>query len=616
MIVIMSFGVARAQTPLLSDSFDDGERALQNLPSSAAWFTRAEPSGVVVRNGALVKKFDADLTWAYFPPTSLKVGESIRVSVDFSLLMDAPVGPGHVRVALCHTNGITPSLADGPPPRGRYQGYAVSDGGIFKRNGPGAIDGSSLLNSVSGSIEQPIWTRLSTRALDVPQSTRATYTFVVTIKREEQDRASVTYTTIGAGIRPTNNTVTVDDPSAPFFEFDTVALLDVFGGSAGEIAFEKVEVVLIAPPTVAKHPAAQFATPGYSANFEVEVGGNPTPAIQWQRRVEGSSTWVDVRDNSTYSGTNTSRLVVNGVTAGMAGDDFRAIVSSSQGSATTEPAKLHLSTARLVNLSILTELPARGDEFTLGYVVGGSGTFGPKSLLVRVAGPSLASVGVSGFVADPVLETFTGPAQTGGNNDWGGAAQLTSAMQAVGAFPFVGPTSRDAAAAVTVTSPDNSVKVAAADGGTGTLLAELYDATPADEQTATTARLVNVSVLKHIGASLTVGFVVAGGPSKTVLVRAVGPTLGAGPFNLPGTVNDPKLELFDGASRAIATNDDWGGTGNLLAAFSRVGAFGLASNQSKDAALLVTVPPGNYTVKVSPAQGASGTALVEVYEVP
>jgi hypothetical protein len=47
-----------------------------------------------------------------------------------------------------------------------------------------------------------------------------------------------------------------------------------------------------------------------------------------------------------------------------------------------------------------------------------------------------------------------------------------------------------------------------------------------------------------------------------------------------------------------------------------VGAFVLAGNSSKDAALLVTLAPGNYTVQVRGADGTNGVALVEVYEVP
>ena len=79
---------------------------------------------------------------------------------------------------------------------------------------------------------------------------------------------------------------------------------------------------------------------------------------------------------------------------------------------------------------------------------------------------------------------------------------------------------------------------------------------------------------------------------------------------------DPKLVLFNGQS-AIGANDDWGvnGVTQLSAAFTTVGAFGLPFG-SKDAALLATLQPGNYSAQVSVSTGNGGVVLVEVYEVP
>ena len=99
-----------------------------------------------------------------------------------------------------------------------------------------------------------------------------------------------------------------------------------------------------------------------------------------------------------------------------------------------------------------------------------------------------------------------------------------------------------------------------------------------------------------------------------MLIRAVGPTIGAAPFNVPGAVADPQLTLFSGQN-SIAANDNWGGGTELTAAFAQVGAFGLPA-ASRDAALLATLQPGQYTVQVSGVGGTTGVAIVEVYEVP
>ena len=103
-----------------------------------------------------------------------------------------------------------------------------------------------------------------------------------------------------------------------------------------------------------------------------------------------------------------------------------------------------------------------------------------------------------------------------------------------------------------------TVQVSGVGGATGTVIAELYDATASGAFTTTTPRLVNVSVLKQIGAgeTLTAGFVVGGATAKQILIRAVGPTLGTA-FGIPGVMADPKLDLFSGQT-VINANDNWG----------------------------------------------------------
>jgi hypothetical protein len=250
----------------------------------------------------------------------------------------------------------------------------------------------------------------------------------------------------------------------------------------------------------------------------------------------------------------------------------------------------------------------------MGYVVGGNDTSGAKPLVIRAAGPSLGALGVPGTLPDPKLELFAGSTKTSENDNWGGSPALTQAMAAVGAFAYTGPNSLDAATAVNIATRDNSVKVSSATAsGAGAVIAEVYDATPEASNTAATPRLINVSVLKNISGGLTAGFVIRGSTTQRVLIRAIGPTLGG--FGVGGTVSDPQLTLFRGGSQtSIGSNNNWGGTAELTAAFEQVGAFALPGN-SLDAALLATLEPGDYTVQVSGVGGATGVALVEVYEV-
>ena len=358
-------------------------------------------------------------------------------------------------------------------------------------------------------------------------------------------------------------------------------------------------------PVIVAQPGGQSVTSGSPVRLAVSVDNAAGGAYQWYQ------------NGVPLVGANTPNLLLPSIGAGGVGT-YTVRIMTPTGTALSVPATIALANSanpgRLVNLSILTSLDAPGDAFTLGYVVGGSGTAGAKPLLIRAAGPSLGALGVGGTLADPRIELYAGQTKSGENDNWGGSAALANAMAAVGAFAYTGPGSKDAAASVSITARDNSVAVSSANNGTGLVIAELYDATPNGAFTATTPRLVNVSVLKHLGTGMTAGFVVGGATSRNVLVRAVGPTLGAAPFGVPGVVADPQLALFSGQTR-IAENDNWGGGGTLSGAFSQVGAFPLPAG-SRDAALLVNLQPGSYTVQVSGVANATGVALIEVYEVP
>jgi hypothetical protein len=159
------------------------------------------------------------------------------------------------------------------------------------------------------------------------------------------------------------------------------------------------------------------------------------------------------------------------------------------------------------------------------------------------------------------------------------------------------------------------MKVAGVGGATGVVLAELYDAQPSGTFSATSHRFLDVSVLKQIDSteSLTVGFNLAGATSRTVLIRAVGPALAA--LGVGGTMPDPQLDLYSG-STVLASNDNWGGDPQVNAAFQSVGAFAFSQATSKDAVIIATLAPGNYTAVVKGVNGSSGLTLVEVYDVP
>jgi hypothetical protein len=129
---------------------------------------------------------------------------------------------------------------------------------------------------------------------------------------------------------------------------------------------------------------------------------------------------------------------------------------------------------------------------------------------------------------------------------------------------------------------------------------------------------VNLSARTQVGTGdnvLIAGFVINGSTAKTVLIRAAGPALQR--FGVTGVLANPKLQVAVAETGAVvAENDDWGGDPQIVRVGNSVGAFPYDNGASTDAALLLTLPPGNYSAKVFGADGGTGVSLVEVYEVP
>lgn len=106
-----------------------------------------------------------------------------------------------------------------------------------------------------------------------------------------------------------------------------------------------------------------------------------------------------------------------------------------------------------------------------GFVVGGGTGGGSKRMLVRAAGPTLATFGVTGALADPSLALVSGSATLASNDNWlaGDAATFT----ATGAFAF-GAASRVAAIVSTLGTGAYSAVVGAGTGA-GVALLEVFD---------------------------------------------------------------------------------------------------------------------------------------------
>jgi hypothetical protein len=333
-------------------------------------------------------------------------------------------------------------------------------------------------------------------------------------------------------------------------------------------------------------------------------------------------------NSSPVSGATGSILVLNNASAANDGS-YSCTATNSNGTATSNAATLSVAATsnpgRLVNISSRAVVGTGGNILIAGFAVGGSGTSGQESLLIRASGPALAAspFNLSGTLPDPQLQLFQSNANgtstlLATNNGWMGNTAISSAAASVGAFPWMNTSSHDSALLQPLSGGQFTAQISGQGGDTGIALAEVYDLTPSASYTPASPRLVNISARVQVGTGgniLIAGFAVGGATARTVLIRASGPAIAASPFDVPGTLPDPELQLYQG-STLLETNAGWGGSAQITSAASSVGAFAWGNPASKDSAILVTLPPGAYTAQVSGASGDTGVALVEVYEDP
>jgi hypothetical protein len=237
-----------------------------------------------------------------------------------------------------------------------------------------------------------------------------------------------------------------------------------------------------------------------------------------------------------------------------------------------------------------------------GFIVTGTGS---TQVVVRGLGPSLTAAGVSGALADPVLELHAPDGTVTTNDDWR-ATQLTK-IAATGLAP-----TDDAEAAIfaTVEPGIYTAILSGKNGGSGVGIVEVYDL-----QQGLAVELANVSTRGNVGTgeNVLIGGVIVGptdAPAANLVIRAIGPSLsGAG---ITGELKDPVLELHDQNGALIATNDDWKDDPDQKTAII---AAGLAPTDTRESAIQLLAKPDTYTAIVKGKDGTTGLALVEVYNV-
>ncbi len=384
---------------------------------------------------------------------------------------------------------------------------------------------------------------------------------------------------------------------------------------AGQVArlyvngISKWEIEFTAPATapgalqIAAFPSGGTVRAGQPLALAIAPVGEPPFTYQW------------FKDGAPLPGATGDTLEIPIATAAHAGV-YHVAVSNALGVALSNqvtvtvavpavppPPKPVVPESFLSNLSVRAMVGREGHGLSVGFVLRSETE---KPLLIRAIGPTLAGFGVTNAAADPRLTIYgaTGAA-VAGNDNW--EAADTEAFARHGAFPLA-EGSGDAAVAFRAPGGVGTAVIDADEDGV--VLAEIYvRASSAD------SKIVNLSARARVGDgdhALIGGFAVSGTGRKRLLVRALGPELAR--FGVPDVLADPRIEIYDAAGTLIASNEHW--APELAAVFAAAGAPALTAG-SADSAVIVDLAAGAaYTAVVHSADGATGEALLEIYELP
>ncbi len=268
-----------------------------------------------------------------------------------------------------------------------------------------------------------------------------------------------------------------------------------------------------------------------------------------------------------------------------------------------ESTKFPAVSARVLNLSTRGTVSSGDDVLINGFTITGTD---PKTVVVRALGPSLTGFGLSGVLPDPVLTVHNSSgAIIASNDNW--QTDIGATFMAQNGLAPSNP-SESAALLQNLAPGAYTVVVTGKNLLAGISLAEVYEI----PQPGVNSVLTNVSGRSNVGTgdnALISGFIIGDLNSATVIVRAIGPSLAS--YGVSNPLSDPVLTIYDSKGNVLATNDNWQDNNNAVL----IRQNRLAPSNSLESAIVLHLPAGAYTAVVRGANGATGNALVEVYDL-
>ena len=398
----------------------------------------------------------------------------------------------------------------------------------------------------------------------------------------------------------TSDTMTISTASASDDGDYIVTVTSQTGSTVSKVASLSVRPLPEDAPAFVEQPLGDIVLKGGVATLDARAVSNSAIEYQWyfnDEVLDGESGSVlnITPANTEHEGT------------------YYVVATSAGGSTASEDSEILVTDKRLYNIATRARVGTGANVLIAGFVVIGPD---PKEILIRGIGPSLIDNGIDDPLLKPRLEIYNAASELIYSNEGWATNEDPGAI--IAASQLVGAGGRDlhdddTALLVTLEQGLYTAIVRGQDNSTGVALVEAFEI----EENFT--RMINLSSRALVGTGADVvipGFVVQGDLPSRVLIRAVGP--GLANQGIAGFLANPIITIYDIAGTAVESNGGWHNLwdpSEITKASQLVGAFPLTEN-SEDAAIIIDLEPGLYTVVTSGENGTTGVALVELYALP
>jgi len=219
----------------------------------------------------------------------------------------------------------------------QYRVLLANSGGTTTSNGAGlTVTAPPILSAISS---QPASATVTSGA-NATFSVVASGTPAPTYQWQVSTNGGTTWNNVSGSVYSgaTTSTLTITNATTSLSGFMYRVVLTNSAGITNSTSGGLTVATPSSAPVISTQPVSTTAAVGASTTFSVAGSGLPAPTYQWQISTNGGTSWSNLSNGNPYSGTKTSTLTISSVFSAMSDYQYRAVLTNSQGTATSASA--------------------------------------------------------------------------------------------------------------------------------------------------------------------------------------------------------------------------------------------------------------------------------------